>query len=101
MVWGAGLTFIGFGVGRIPVVAHFVQNYIDLVLLGVVVIVLIPSVYHYVQSVMKSRRAKKEAGHKHSPAADALTHEEAEKLALKPDVFTQKHDGHHEPDTQK
>lgn len=101
LLWGAGLTFIGFGVGHIPVVAHFVQNYIDLVLLGVVVIVLIPSVYHYVQSVVKSRRAKKEAAHKHSLAAEALSHEEAEKLALKPDVFSQKHDGHHEPDTQK
>ena len=59
---------------------------------------LIPSVYHYIQAVMKARRAEKEAGHKHSPEALKVTHDEAEKLALKPDVFSQKHDGQHEPD---
>jgi membrane-associated protein len=72
-----------------------------LALIGVVVIVLIPSVYHYVQAVVKARRAKKEAAHKHSPEALKVSHDEAEKLALKPDVFSQKHEGQHEPDSSK
>lgn len=101
-IWGAGLTFAGWLIATlIPPVADFVSEYIDLVLIGVVVIVLTPSVYHYIQAVVKSRRAKKEAAHKHSPVPGAVSHEEAEKLALKPDVFTQKHDGHHESDSQK
>ena len=98
IIWGSGLTALGYGVGHIPVVAAFVQDYIDIVLLAVVTITLIPSVYHYLQAVMKARRAKKEAAHKHSPEALKVTHDEAEKLALKPDVFSQKHDGQHEPD---
>ena len=96
IIWGSGLTALGYGVGHIPVVAAFVQDYIDIVLLAVVTITLIPSVYHYLQAVMKARRAKKEAAHKHSPEAVKVSHDEAEKLALKPDVFTQKHDGQHE-----
>lgn len=59
LVWGAGLTLFGFGVGHIPIVADFVEKYIDLVLLGVVIVVLLPTVYHYVQALVKSRKAKK------------------------------------------
>lgn len=98
IIWGAGLTLLGYWVGHIPVVAHFVQEYIDIVLLGVVVIVLIPSIYHYLQALSKSRKAKKEAAHKHNPVTHTVSHEEAEKLALKPETFSQKHDGQHEPD---
>ncbi len=101
-IWGAGLTFAGWLIATlIPPVADFVSEYIDVVLIGVVVIALIPSIYHYIQAVVKARRAKKEAAHKHSPEALKVTHDEAEKLALKPDVFSQKHDGQHEPDVTK
>jgi membrane-associated protein len=98
IVWGTGLTAIGYGVGHIPIVADFVQKYIDIVLLGVVIIVLIPSIYHYVQAVMKARRAKKEAAIKHSPAGHKVTHEEAEQLVLKQDDFVQNPHGKHEAD---
>lgn len=91
MLWGAGLTYAGYLLGHIPFVADFVGEYIDLVLIGVVVIVLIPSVWHYIQAVRKSRQAR----HKHSPALDPTS---AEELALDPTVFTQKHDGKHEPE---
>ncbi|MBC7443701.1 MAG: VTT domain-containing protein [Ramlibacter sp.] len=57
LLWGAGLTYFGFFLGYIPPVATFVQNYIDLILLGAVFITLIPTVYHYLQSVLKARRA--------------------------------------------
>lgn len=99
LIWGAGLTFAGWLIARlIPPVADFVSEYIDIVLIGVVVIVLIPSVYHYIQAVVKATKLKKEAGHKHSPAVDALSHEEAQKLVLKETDFEQKHDGRHEPE---
>ena len=59
VIWGVGLTMLGFGVGHIPVVADFVEKYIDLVLLGVVIVVLLPTLYHYIQALVKSRKAKK------------------------------------------
>lgn len=90
ILWGAGLTYAGYLLGHIPAVANFVSEYIDLVLIGVVVIVLIPSIWHYIQAVRKSRQAK----HKHSEAASVKA---AEELALDPTVFSQKHDGKHEP----
>ncbi len=92
IIWGTGLTMIGFGVGHIPVIAAFVQNYIDLVLLGVIVVVLIPTIYHYIQAVVKSRKEK--AAH----AARSAEGTPAEKLVLDPEVFSQKHDGVHEAD---
>ncbi|MEY4997182.1 MAG: hypothetical protein RLY59_586 [Actinomycetota bacterium] len=102
IIWGTGLTFAGWLVATlIPPVTVFVTNYIDVVLIGVVVIVLIPSIYHYIQAVVKARRAKAEAAHKHNPETHIVSHEEAEKLALKPEVFNQKHDGQHEADPTK
>ncbi len=58
VIWGAGLTGAGFLLGYIPPVAAFVREYIDVILLGAVVITLIPTVIHYIQS---SRKAKKAA----------------------------------------
>ena len=92
VAWGTGLTMIGFGVGHIPVVATFVQDYIDLVLLGVVVVVLIPTIYHYIQALVKGRKEK--AAH----AAKTAEGTPSEKLVLDPAVFSQKHDGVHEAD---
>ena len=56
LIWGAGLTFAGFLLGYIPVVADFVTEYIDVILLGAVMLAVIPTVFHYVQSVIKARR---------------------------------------------
>ncbi|MEO7350157.1 MAG: VTT domain-containing protein [Terrimesophilobacter sp.] len=60
IVWGIGLTMAGYLVGFIPPVADFVRNYIDVILLGAVTITLLPTVYHYVQSTVKAKRAKRE-----------------------------------------
>ena len=97
ILWGTGLTMIGFGVGHIPVVAAFVQNYIDIVLLGVVVVVLIPSIYHYIQAVVKGRKAKAAHADHTAETADGTS---AEKLVLDATVFSQKHDGHHETESK-
>ena len=79
VIWGAGLTFAGFLAGHIPGVADFVEKYIDVVLLGVVLIVLIPTVFHYVQSFVRARRDR--ARQQDAPLTDA-------EVTLPRDVFT-------------
>ena len=59
LIWGAGLTFGGFLLGFIPPVAEFVTEYIDVILLAAVAIAVVPTVYHYVQSVLKARKARR------------------------------------------
>ncbi len=79
LIWGAGLTFAGYLLGYVPFLGDFVREYIDVILLGAVLLTVIPTVIHYIQS---SRKAKKRA-------AAALTDDEAEKLALSPKDFDQ------------
>ena len=81
LLWGAGVTYAGFFLGYIPPVRDFVSHYIDLILLGAVLITLIPTVFHYLQATMKARRATR-AGVTTATGS----------LVLDPDVF----DGHHE-----
>ena len=50
MLWGAGLPLLGWGVAHIPGVAEVVTEYIDLVLIGVVVIAIGFIVWHAIQS---------------------------------------------------
>jgi membrane-associated protein len=57
VLWGAGLTYFGFAIGYIPPVADFVQKYIDVILLGAVVVTLVPTLWHYIQSTRKARKA--------------------------------------------
>lgn len=83
MIWGAGLTYFGFLLGYIPPVAHFVESYIDLILLLAVVVTVVPTGYHYIRA---SRKAKREA------AADSSGGTASESLALRPDVFRPKRD---------
>jgi membrane-associated protein len=74
LIWGSGLTFGGYLLGYIPPVKDFVTKYIDLILLGAVLITLIPTVYHYIQSSVKARRKRNAA---------AIGDAEAEALVLK------------------
>ena len=65
---------------------NFVQEYIDIILLGAVTITLIPTVWHYISSVRKAKRST-------AAGADQVTDaEEAAALALDPDVFDSPHD---------
>jgi len=61
LIWGAGLTYAGFLLGYIPWLKDFVVEYIDVILLGAVAVTLIPTIFHYVQSMVKARR-KRAAG---------------------------------------
>ena len=77
LIWGAGLTYAGFLLGYIPPVKDFVVEYIDIILLGAVTITLIPTVFHYVQSMLKARKRR---GQETADAAD---------LVLDPALFDQ------------
>ncbi|MDN4614867.1 VTT domain-containing protein [Leifsonia sp. F6_8S_P_1B] len=58
LLWGAGLTLFGYLIGYIPPVATFVSNYIDIILIGAVVITLVPTLFHYFQSLRKAKRKR-------------------------------------------
>ncbi|CAN5274388.1 hypothetical protein BH09ACT5_BH09ACT5_12460 [soil metagenome] len=75
LIWGSGLTFAGYLLGYIPPVRDFVVEYIDLILIAAVVITLVPTVFHYVQSSMKAR--KKRNGVISDAEAEALVLDEA------------------------
>jgi membrane-associated protein len=86
MIWGAGLTFGGYLLGYIPPVRDFVTAYIDLILLGAVLIALVPTVYHYIRQTLKARRVR---------LAGAPVVEESE-LVLDPTLFDQGKHNHPE-----
>lgn len=56
LLWGFGLTLLGFGIGYIPWVAEIVTKYIDLILVGVVVITIAATTWHYFRERAKVRR---------------------------------------------
>ena len=58
VLWGAGLTYVGYLLSYIPPVKDFVVEYIDVILLGAVLIAVIPTVYHIVKGIIQSRRMK-------------------------------------------
>jgi membrane-associated protein len=82
LVWGTGLTYVGYLLGYIPPLSDFVTKYIDLILLAAVATAVIPTVYHYVRSTLKARKLN----------ASIPTDEEVEALALRPEDFDRKHD---------
>lgn len=80
VIWGVGLTFAGYLLGYVPVLGDLVREYIDVILIGAVLLTVIPTAIHYWQA---SRKAKKRG-------ALAATDGEAEALALQPKDFDQK-----------
>jgi membrane-associated protein len=84
IIWGVGLTYFGYFLGYIPPVAGFVQEYIDVILIGAVVLTLIPTVWHYLQS---SRKAKRLA----AAGEDVITDpDEARQMVLDAETFEKK-----------
>ncbi|MWB99057.1 VTT domain-containing protein [Agromyces seonyuensis] len=81
LLWGVGLTFAGYLLGYIPPLAHFVTEYIDVILVLAVLATAVPTVWHYLRS---SREAKRAA----AAGEDVVTdHDEAAALVLDPEVF--------------
>lgn len=60
VLWGAGLPLLGWGVAHIPGVADVVTQYIDLVLIGVVLIAITFIVWHAIQSRREVEREIRE-----------------------------------------
>ncbi|OZB87401.1 MAG: hypothetical protein B7X41_13080 [Microbacterium sp. 14-71-5] len=58
LIWGFGLTYVGFLIAYIPWIADLVTKYIDVILLGVVALTLAVTVWHYLN---ERRKAKKES----------------------------------------
>ena len=83
LIWGVGLTTLGYLLGYVPVLGDLVREYIDVILIGAVLIAVIPTLFHYIQSTIKARRKR---------AAGAVTESEAEALVLDESEFDQKMD---------
>ena len=81
IIWGVGLTYLGYLLGYVPFLGDLVREYIDVILIVAVLATVIPTAFHYWQS---SRKAKKLA------AVGPVSDEEAEALALSPKDFDQK-----------
>ncbi|MFV0373590.1 DedA family protein [Microbacterium sp.] len=93
LIWGVGLTLFGYLIGYIPPVAWFVQQYIDLILLGAVGGTALVTLWHYFSERRKARRAE-------AAGEDVVTdHEEAEALVLDADVFDREPDFRHHDDS--
>jgi membrane-associated protein len=90
LLWGFGLTMLGYGIGFIPGLGDIVAEYIDVILLAAVAGTLLVTVYHYFHERHAARKAA-DAGE------DVDTdHAEAEALVLDADVFErgpEHHDG--------
>ncbi|MFD1494367.1 MULTISPECIES: DedA family protein [Microbacterium] len=84
LIWGFGLTVLGYGIGLIPGVGDFVAEYIDVILLVAVVGTVGFVAFHY----FRERAAAKRAPHGGDPETDAA---EARSLALDTDTFEQPH----------
>ncbi|WP_029144465.1 DedA family protein [Microbacterium luticocti] len=56
LLWGFGLTMLGYGIGFIPVIRDLVTKYIELILIGVVVLTIAVTAWHYVRERAKARR---------------------------------------------
>ncbi|WP_243074625.1 DedA family protein [Microbacterium sp. SS28] len=80
LLWGFGLVWLGYGIGYIQWVADFVTEYIDVILLGVVVLTAAVTIWHYLRERAK---AKQEA----AAGEGEVDAEEARALVLDPEVF--------------
>lgn len=70
LIWGAGLTFGGFLLGYVEPLADFVIEYIDVILLIAVACAVVPTAFHYIQSVLKARKARREGRDQPTPELD-------------------------------
>lgn len=81
VLWGFGITMLGYVIGFIPPVAEFVSSYIDLILLAAVGGSALIVAWHYFS---EQRKVKRELAAGGDPDTDAT---EARDLVLDADVF--------------
>lgn len=58
IVWGVGVTTLGFFLGQIP----FVREYIELILIGIIVLSVLPMLLHLLKAWLSRRRQPERAG---------------------------------------
>ncbi|MFJ4174513.1 DedA family protein [Microbacterium sp. NPDC089696] len=80
MIWGFGLTMVGYLIAYIPFIRDLVVEYIDIILLIAVGGTAVVTLWHYLVERHKARKAAASG----DGATDAA---EAEELALDPEVF--------------
>ncbi len=90
LLWGFGLTMLGYLIGFIPWVADLVTEYIDVILLVAVGGTALVTLWHYLS---ERRKAKKAAAAGEDVVVDDV---EAQQLVLDPEVFERgpEHDTH-------
>jgi membrane-associated protein len=81
MLWGFGLTMVGYLIAFIPWVAHIVTEYIDVILLVAVGGTAVVTLWHYLRERSKVRKEAAASGDTTTDAA------EAQALVLDRDVF--------------
>ncbi|GAA4670508.1 DedA family protein [Frondihabitans cladoniiphilus] len=73
LAWGFGITMIGYGIGHIPPVARFVEQYIDLILLAAVVVTVVPIAVHLLRTGKHAREANAAAEQEQTSTAPTDT----------------------------
>ena len=81
VLWGFGLTMLGYVIAYIPWVANLVTEYIDIILLTAVGGTAIITLWHYFS---ERRKVRKELAEGAAPVTDAT---EAQELTLTPETF--------------
>jgi membrane-associated protein len=81
LLWGFGVTMLGYVIGFIPPVATFVTSYIDIILIGVVVITIAVTAWHYLRERAKVRRELASGADHDTDASESAA------LVLDPEVF--------------
>jgi membrane-associated protein len=108
LLWGTGLPVFGYVIAHIPGVAEWVVNYIDLVLLGLIVVVVTGITYHLLHERHLQRKEDEleRAGHELPPveiwtdeAEHDGKHESSKRSPGKPAYGLGPHDGKHEKDS--
>ena len=62
VLWSAGVILIGFGLGHIPGVAQFVSAYLDVILIGIVVLSVGPVLFRMIVLQLRRRKALADQG---------------------------------------
>jgi membrane-associated protein len=57
VAWAGGIVYLGYALHFIPPVQHFVEHYIDEMLLAAVVVAVVPTVWHLLRMQRKAKRA--------------------------------------------
>ncbi|MGF3054082.1 DedA family protein [Microbacterium sp. YY-03] len=68
VIWGFGLTMVGYGISFIPGLGDFVTEYIDIILLGAVAATIVVTAWHYFRERSKLVKERAEEAAKNAEA---------------------------------